>query len=353
MPQQQKAVVLEAKFGPVVLKEIDVPKAGAGQVVLRVEATALNPGDWKVVDQGIIVQKYPLVLGFDAAGVIVEVGEGVEGFSLGDRVITQGWLESMDGQVHGTFQQYALAPTTCIAKIPSNISFEEAATIPSGLATAALPLYNQTDGVASAKLLPAWEESGRGKYAGKAIFILGGASSIGQYVIQLARMSGFTFIITTASLHNTDLLKGLGATHVLDRKLLSETLVQQVNEIAGGPASVVYDAISTTDTLSTAYQATAPGGDLVVVLHTPVPGAEENVKKIHIAFGVFHIPTNFALAKSLLSKLPELLESGEIKPNRAEILPGGLRAVTAGLDRLRNNQVSAAKLVVRPFETDA
>ena len=126
-------------------------------------------------------------------------------------------------------------------------------------------------------------------------------------------MSGFKSIITTASLHNTELLKELGATHVLDRKLPSETLVKQVCEIAGGPVRVVYDAISTTETLSIAYQATAPGGDLVAVTHLPVPGADDNAKKVHRTFGVFHIPTNFAIAKCLLSKLPELLESGEIK----------------------------------------
>ncbi|KAI0328526.1 GroES-like protein [Cubamyces sp. BRFM 1775] len=354
MSPQQKALVVEAKFGPHVLKDIDVPKPGANEVLVRIEATALNPADWKILYLGILAEVYPTILGFDAAGVVVEVGEAVKEYAVGDKVIAQGWYDPVKHSMHGTFQQFMAFPLDTVLKMPSNLTFEEAATIPSGLVTAAFPLYNQVEEAPSAKLTAPWEEGGRGKYASKPIFVLGGSSSIGQYVIQLARLSGFAPIITTASLHNADLLKSLGATHVIDRTLAPETVAQQAREIAGGPIDLVYDAISVADTLAAGYQATSSQGDFVVVLPDPIPGAEANSqKKVYLAHGLFHTPINHAIGKSLLVKLPELLEKGDIKPNRYELLPGGLRGVDAGLLRLRNNQVSAAKLVVRPQETSA
>ncbi|KAH9856139.1 GroES-like protein [Lenzites betulinus] len=353
MPSLQKALIFEAKQGPLVLKDIDVPKPGPDELIIRVEAAALNPADWKILVLGILVADFPSGLGCDAAGTVVEVGSSVKGFAVGDRVTCQASVDPSRAALRGAFQHFAVIPAGNVSQIPSSLSFEAASTIASGVATAAFPLYNQAEGSSSVKLTPPWEEGGYGKYAGKPIFILGGASSMGQFVIQFARMSGFSPIITTASLHNSELLKSLGATHILDRKLSAETLSKNAREIAGGYFDIVYDAIAMPETLEAAYSATAPTGDLVVVLQTPIPGAEENSKKrVHMAHGWFGTPINHAIAQSLLAKLPELLEKGEIKPNPTEVLAGGLRGVAGGLDRLRNNQVSGVKLVVRPFDTE-
>ncbi|KAI8992785.1 GroES-like protein [Trametes punicea] len=353
IPTQQPAIVLEKKFGPLVLKQVDVPKPDADEVLVRIEATALNPGDWKVQAHGILVEKYPAVMGFEATGVVVEVGSAVKDYTVGDRVLFQGALDLNTGESYGTFLQYTTVGPDRMAKIPENLSFEEAATIISGLSTAALSLYNTDERAPSAKLIPPWEEQGRAIYAGKPIFLLGGATCVGQYVIQLARLSGFSPIIATASPRNADLLKSLGATHVLDRNLPSDTLLKEAREIAGGPFDVVYDAVSEPETLAVAYQATAPTGTLIAVLPTPIPGADQNSqKRVHVATAFLIMPFNRAVSRSLLAKIPELLERGEIKPTRVEVIPGGLRGVPEGLERLRKNAVSAAKLVVKPQETD-
>ncbi|KAI0669016.1 GroES-like protein [Trametes maxima] len=353
MPSQQTALILESKCGPLVLKKIDVPKPRAGEVLVRIEATALNPADWKVKKYGILIDEYPTCLGFDASGVVEEVGQGVTGYTVNDRVALQACWIPFDGHAFGAFKEYAAVPVGVVAKIPDGLSFEAAATVPSGLAAAAIGLYNEVPGTPSAHLTPPWEDRGRGKFAGKPLFVLGGATSIGQYVIQLARLSGFSPIITTASLHNSDLLKSFGATHVLDRKLPEDELVRQVREIAGGNPEIVYDAVSTSETLAVGYKTTAPGGDLVTVLQEPIPGFDEASKKrVFYVRGFFKSPDNEDLSTILLAKLPSLLETGEIKPNRFELLPGGLRGVAIGLERLENNQVSGAKLVVRPRETE-
>lgn len=80
---------------------------------------------------------------------------------------------------NATFQQYGIVPAEIAAKIPDNITFDQASTIPLTLATAALALYNPRP--AGVGLEFAWEESGRGRYAGQPILVIGGASSVGQH----------------------------------------------------------------------------------------------------------------------------------------------------------------------------
>ena len=211
-----------------------------------------------------------------------------------------------------------------------------------GLASAALPLYNHDQAASSVKLTPPWLEDGKQRYVGKPIIVLGGATSVGQYgayhacsihtpphlslsnlrahitVIQLARLSGFSPIISTASLQNTELLRSLGATHVLDRTLPPEILQAEAKRIAGcATFELVYDAVSLPETLGLAYALTAPRGDLVLVL--PAKEIQEaaardgDMKRVHVVFGVMSVPFNVDAATSLLENLPELLESGKIR----------------------------------------
>ena len=86
LPSQQKTLFLESKQGAFALKPNDVPHAGPGEVLVKLEATALNPLDWKVQALGLLVEKFPAILGFDAAGTIVQLGEGVTSHAIGDRV---------------------------------------------------------------------------------------------------------------------------------------------------------------------------------------------------------------------------------------------------------------------------
>ncbi|KAI9058203.1 GroES-like protein [Trametes sanguinea] len=353
IPMQQKVLSLEAKGGPLVVKQAEVPRPGPNEVLIRIEAAALSPGDWRIYALGKLVRSYPAIHGFDAAGVVTEVGSEVKDHATGDRVMCESYYDVATGELRGAFQQHIAVPSVYVAKIPENLAFEEAATIPSSFGTAALPLYNDAEGASSARLLAPWEEGGKGKYTGKAALILGGASSVGQYVIQLARLSGFSTIVTTASLGNADFLKSLGATHVLDRQLPSEKLVHDACGVAGGPFDLVYDAVANEETLAAGYRATACESDFVYVLPNPIPGADESSKKrLHFANGLYTAPVNQAAGRRMLAKLPGLLERGDIKPNRPEVLPGGLDGVLAGLERLGRNQVSGVKLVVRPQETE-
>ena len=83
---QQKALLIEKKNGPFVVGMRAIPTPGAGDLLVKVHATGLNPLDWKIQVYGIVVETFPAVLGTDGAGEVVEVGEGVEGWSKGDKV---------------------------------------------------------------------------------------------------------------------------------------------------------------------------------------------------------------------------------------------------------------------------
>lgn len=85
-PLTQKALILDEKFGKLVVNTIPVSKPGPGEILVKVHATALNPVDWKVHRYGILVPTFPAILGTDISGDVEDVGEGVTDFERGDRV---------------------------------------------------------------------------------------------------------------------------------------------------------------------------------------------------------------------------------------------------------------------------
>ncbi|KAG5644166.1 hypothetical protein DXG03_009007 [Asterophora parasitica] len=333
----QKALFLESKFGEFKVRERNVPAVIAGHLLVRIESVALNPIDWKIQKFGIYVEEYPAILGVDTSGVVVEVGEGVSGFTAGDRVFFQ---TSWDHDKAG-YQQYTLTDATLTAKIPSKFSFDETAAIPVALAAATAGLYLEAPN--GAGLVTPFEESTRGKESGKPIVIYG--------AIQLAKLSGFSQIITTASLKNTEYLKSLGATHVLDRNLPAQELASEVSKITSAPINLIYDTVALPDTQKSAYSLLADGGALVLTLPPDAEIKPVEGKRIFQAIGIFVIPHARSLGEKLYSKLTALLEEGVLKPNHVEVLPNGLNGVVAGLERLQADQVSGAKLVAHPQET--
>lgn len=87
VPAQNKSLFLESKLGRLVVKSAETPRPGPGEILVKIEATALNPLDWKIQALGLYIENYPTVLGFDASGTIAQVGEDVpSSFVVGDRV---------------------------------------------------------------------------------------------------------------------------------------------------------------------------------------------------------------------------------------------------------------------------
>lgn len=137
--------------------------------------------------------------------------------------------------------------------------------------------------------------------------------------IQLARLSGFSPIITTASKHNEPLLKSLGATHIIDRSVPLADLGVAVRAITSKPLKIAYDTVGTAETQNAAYDVIAPGGKLGVVLDQLVDeGKITPDKEIQHIWGSVHVPQHRELGKSLFAKLTDLLEAGDIKVSSLE-----------------------------------
>ncbi|KAH9894862.1 GroES-like protein [Cubamyces lactineus] len=357
MGRTQKALILHAKQAQWQLGESPIPIPGPKDVLVRIVATALNPIDWKIRTAfSRLISSYPHVGGVDGAGIVDEVGSDVTNVTKGDRIVFQGWVESPKA----TFQQYCIVPAEITAKasslpIPDNISFDQAASIPLALSTVATGLYGHHPMCRSLDFPAPWEDDGTTRFAGKPVFILGGASSVGQYAIQMFKMSKFSPIITTASLHNEPLLQSLGAAHVIDRSLSPTQIKLELAKLMQGkPVDFVYDAISLPDTQAFAYDLVTPGGTLVIVLPDVIPKELKETgegKKVLQVVGNVHQPENRQVGVELYARLTEWLQTGKLVPNKVEVLPNGLAGIPEGLERLENGQVSCIKLIARPQET--
>ncbi|EIW57181.1 GroES-like protein [Trametes versicolor FP-101664 SS1] len=351
-PTTQKSLILPEKQGQWLVGEQPVPTPGPKDILVKITATALNPVDWKIQAYGYFIENFPFVGGTDGAGIVEEVGSEVTNFAKGDTVVFQGWFENPKA----TFQQYAIVAAEIVAKVPKNITADQAASIPLGLATVVTGLYNHNPKAKTISFPAPWEEGGTTKFAGKPAFIIGGSSSVGQYAIQLAKLSGFSPVIATSSLRHEEFLKSIGAAHVIDRTLPAATIAAEVAKLTGGkPVEFVYDAVSLPDTQPLAYEVLAPGGHLLLVLPDSVPAEkkkEGDNKTIVTVFGNVQTPENREVGVALYSRLTEWLETGKLVPNRVEVLPNGLAGIIDGLERMKKDQVSGTKLVARPQETE-
>jgi NADPH:quinone reductase-like Zn-dependent oxidoreductase len=82
----QKALFIDKLLGDFNVRTTPVPKPGPGEILVKVKAAALNPADWKIQKYGYLIEKFPAILGFDIAGDVEEIGEGVTDLQKGDRL---------------------------------------------------------------------------------------------------------------------------------------------------------------------------------------------------------------------------------------------------------------------------
>lgn len=193
-----RAYVMNRYGGPEVasLADVPAPRPGARQLLVRVRAAGLNPVDFKTRRGDLkLVQRYPLpaVMGNELAGEVVDRGEQVRGFQVGDRVFARVAKGAM-----GAFAEFAVIEEEHAAVMPAGIDFATAAAIPLAALTALQALRDEL-------------RLARGQH----IFISGGAGGVGSFAIQLAKLLG-AHVATTASARGEALVRRLGADTVVD-----------------------------------------------------------------------------------------------------------------------------------------
>lgn len=202
--------------------QLPVPTAAAGQVLVEIHASGVNPIDYKIRlgEAPYAMPELPAVLGTDMAGVVVAVGEGVERFNVGDEVY--GLTGGVRG-LQGTLAQYAAVDVDLLALKPRNLSLREAAAIPLTLLTAWEGLVD------NARVKP-----------GQNILVQGGAGGVGSMVVQLAKALGAN-VWATGSTAKQSLIAQLGATPLDYRALSAQEIVN--NCTAGAGFDIVYDTV--------------------------------------------------------------------------------------------------------------
>lgn len=196
-----KAAQYSKHGGPEVieLRDIETPKPTSEQVLVENYAASINPFDFKVRNGLIpgLPAQFPITIGGDFSGKIIEVGESVDDYKVGDLVYGQA---SVFGGGSGSFAEYVVANPRSFYIKPNRLSFEEAASLP----------------LVGSSAIQAIEDHIKLK-SGEKILINGGSGGIGSIAIQIAKEIG-AFVVASSSPNNFDYVKSLGADVVIDYK---------------------------------------------------------------------------------------------------------------------------------------
>lgn len=275
-----KAVQFHEVGGPEVLQltEIDRPEPGAGQVRLRVAASAFSAADAGMRGGFLPIPiELPHVPGYDASGTIDAIGEGVDGFNVGDAVIAFLPMERDGGAA-----EYVIAPAEAIVAAPTSIPLADAAGLPSVALTAWQALF----------------DNGR-LTAGQRVLIVGAGGVVGKYAIQLAVRAG-VLVIATASPRSFEAVRDAGAHQIVDH-----TTTDVLGAIDGQVDVLLNLAPVTPDQFAANVAAVRDGGIVVsTTAFMETPGDEERGVT---ASTVFVLPN-----RERLTELVSLVDAGSL-----------------------------------------
>ena len=287
--------------GPEVLEIVDLPDPhpGPGQVRIAVRAAGVNPSDWKK-RRGLMDQELPQTMGYEAAGIVDELGEGVTDTAVGDRVF---------GFSAGGAAQAELAVLSHYAPVPPSLDFAAVAALPAAIETAMRALDQL--GVAS----------------GSTLLINGASGSVGSAAAQFAVARGAR-VIGTASPANHEYLRALGAEPVA----YGEGLVGRVRELAPDGVDLALDAAGSGVLPELIELAGGPGH---VVTLADFEGAQK--------YGVRFSRGDSGRAIHALAEIGELIESGRFSIPVAQTFP---LAQVAEAHRVSEGGQARGKLVL-------
>ena len=313
-----KAVVINDFGGleQVHLEEMAPPTPAKGEVKIEVHYVSVNPVEWKIcagVLKDILPHQFPIVLGWDVSGVVVEVGEGVSHLQIGDEVY--GYCRG--STVHaGTFAEYCCFDAQHVVPKPKNLSHAQAAAIPLVGLTAWQALFD----VAKLK-------------KGQTCLIHAGAGGVGSVAIPLAKWAGAT-VATTASSKNHDYVSGLGADHAIDYN--TANFGDEIKSRYPEGVDFVFDCVGG-QTLDDSYACVKKGGWIVsIVEHIDRARAKE--------LGINATNVFVRADGPELFKLKELIEAGSVPCPAIHEMP--LDIVVEALEKVKTEH-TRGKIVLK------
>ncbi|EGW30479.1 uncharacterized protein SPAPADRAFT_63302 [Spathaspora passalidarum NRRL Y-27907] len=339
--------------------DIELPPIKPNQLLIKSEAFAINPTDWKHIVSH--KSKPGNIAGCDVSGTVAEVGSEVTGFKVGDHVSS--FIHGNTQDFVGAFGEYVIANNKAIINYgrelkhsdntePGTIdSFEGAASVTLGLDTVALSFAYEL-GI----------DYDKTKNKDKFILIWSGATATGILAIQVAKLIYGLQVITTASPKNHEFLKSLGADYLFDYK--DAEVVDKIKEVGKGKIVYGLDTIASDETFQKLYDATegAPevfldsllGKDAKHIVTDPKRVVHYGHTVAYLAFDkeyilgdgikVYQEPEMVTKFDEFWTKyLPKYIH--QIKHSHLLILKPGLESAAEGLELLRQGKISAKKVV--------
>lgn len=342
-PSSMKAIkVVEA--GKAEIQDVAVPKLRDDYVLVKVEAVALNPTDWKHIDY---LANPGATVGCDYAGVVEEVGSKVQkDFKKGDRIAGFTHGVNSANKEDGCFGQWAVSKGDVQMKVPSSLSTEDAATLGVGVSTVGQGLYQSLK-------LPLPTEPAKQAFP---VLIYGASTATGTLAIQYAKLSGLE-VIAVCSPHNNDLVKSLGADAVFDYK--DPECASKIREHTKDSLKHAFDCISEGSSPTICANAISSKGGVISFL-LPAQSPRDDVEDRHTLgytiageafdFGGRHFPASqedFEFAGMFWKMAEKLFADGKVKAHPKEVRSGGLEGIFGGLNDLKTGKVSGTKLVYK------
>jgi NADPH2:quinone reductase len=296
--------------------ELPEPKIPPDAVKIRIRAAGVNPVDWKLREgrlEPAFPHVFPVVPGWDAAGVVEAVGPSVVEVAPGDEVFAY-CRKHFIGE--GTYAEYVTVPVTYVAHKPARLSFEEAGAVPLAGLTAYQALFFAA-----------------GLTAGETVLVYGASGGAGGFAVQIAVAAGAEVIAVARGEHEEYVL-GLGAYEVID--YTKQDVVQAARELVPDGVDVVFDMLGG-ESLARAVDAVRDEGRIVSIAQPPTD-ERFRARGIHPSY-VFVRPDG-----EQLEELGELVENEQLVVHLHEVVP--LEEAACAHELLENGHVRG-KVVLR------
>jgi NADPH:quinone reductase-like Zn-dependent oxidoreductase len=332
-----KAVQLQQFGAPEVLQYVSLPdpQPGSGEILLKVEAAAVNYSDIARRNNAIYPFPTPLpfIPGSEVAGTVAALGDGVDGPPLGTSVF------ALAGQGSGGYADYVATPAAQVIPMPPGISMDDAVSLPVAGTTAMLLIREV------ANLQP-----------GETIFIPAAAGGVGSFLVQLAKLHKAGCVIGAASPSKFETVRALGADHVVDYTQADWAV--QVNQLTQGRGVDVLLEMSGGSSFAQGLRCLAPFGRVVIYgmsSGTPLDFDAQSIEhffyrpSLNQSIHVLNLGLWFGMRPQLAGKamgdMIGLVASGQIKAPTPMLLP---LSQAAAAHRLMESRQSTGKLVLKP-----
>jgi len=291
--RKMKAAIIN-EFGgrdKIQIVDLPIPEPNDGEVLVKIKAAGINPVDFKI-REGYLKERmpcqFPIILGWDFAGVVEKNGFGAHRFKAGDEVFAYARRSKIQ---FGTYSEYITLPESFITYKPKSISFEEAAAVP----LAALTAYQSI--VQKGGLRP-----------NENVLIIGATGGVGSFAVQIAGILGANVVAVSSGVNKMYAL-GLGAKYFIDYS--KGDVTTQIEENFPDKFDLVFDCTGKEYQLS-AYQYLKPGGRLVSILNQANPAL---VDRFQVQFHYVFVEPNVLQ----LNQLAEWIDAKKLKVHIEEI----------------------------------